>query len=39
MIYTGEDCHFLLHRFGEIKECPFCEEKNIRPATGEETQR
>jgi hypothetical protein len=39
MIYTCEDCGFIFYRLGEIKECPFCEEKHIRPATGEETQR
>lgn len=39
MIYTCENCGFLFYRLGEIKECPFCEEKLIRPATGEEAQR
>lgn len=39
MIYACEDCGFLFNRLGEIKECPFCEEKHIRPAIEEETLR
>lgn len=37
MIYTCEDCGFLFYRLGEIMECPFCEEKHIRPASIEES--
>ena len=36
MTYACEDCGFLFCRVGAIKECPFCEKPNIRPATEEE---
>lgn len=39
MIYYCENCGFLFSRTGDIKECPSCEKKQIRSATGEETQR
>lgn len=39
MNYACEDCGFLFFRMGEVQECPFCEERHIRPATGEETLR
>ncbi len=39
MVYACEDCGFLFYRLGEILECPFCEGRHIRPASGEESQR
>jgi predicted RNA-binding Zn-ribbon protein involved in translation (DUF1610 family) len=36
MIYICENCGFLFCRMGEVKECPSCEKKEIRSATGEE---
>ena len=39
MIYTCEECGFLFYRVGEVKECPSCEENQIRSATKEEIQK
>jgi uncharacterized Zn finger protein (UPF0148 family) len=39
MNYICDDCGFAFSRMGEIKECPFCEKRNIRSVTGEEIQR
>ena len=39
MTYTCEDCGFVFERVGEVRGCPFCEQKHIRPATQEEIKR
>lgn len=39
MTYCCEDCGFLFRRLGEVKECPFCEGTQFRPATAEEAER
>ena len=38
MIYACEGCGFLFRRVSEVRECPSCEGKHIRPATVEESK-
>ena len=38
MIYACEDCGFLFQRVSDVRECPSCEGKHIRPATVEESK-
>ena len=39
MVYTCDECSFLFYRAGEVKNCPCCEQENIRTATKEEIGR
>lgn len=39
MIYACDNCGFLFQRVSETDTCPCCENTQIRPASGPETER